>query len=125
MHALHVDGQDVEAVHLAARDALAYARSGNGPVFLVCETERLTGHYIGDPQVYRDKTELRRLRQERDPIANLRARLQLDDERWARLESEAERVVDDALAFALAATDPQPSDALRYVYADENTRSER
>jgi pyruvate dehydrogenase E1 component alpha subunit len=121
MHALHVDGQDVEAVHLAARDALPYARSGNGPVFLVCETERLTGHYIGDPQVYRDKTELRRLRQERDPIANLRARLELDDERWARLESEAQHVVDDALAFALAATDPAPSDALRYVYADEKT----
>jgi pyruvate dehydrogenase E1 component alpha subunit len=35
MHALHVDGQDVEAVHLAARDAVARARSGKGPVFLL------------------------------------------------------------------------------------------
>jgi TPP-dependent pyruvate/acetoin dehydrogenase alpha subunit len=110
-------------VHVAALDALAYARAGNGPVFLLCETERLTGHYIGDPQVYRDKTELRKLRQERDPIANLRARLELDEERWTRLEGEAQRVVDDALAFALAATDPEPSDALRYVYADEPRRS--
>ena len=59
MHALHVDGQDVEAVHLAALEALEHARSGDGPVFLLCETERLTGHYIGDAQVYRDKDELR------------------------------------------------------------------
>ena len=68
MHALHVDGQDVEAVHLAALEALEHARSGHGPVFLLCETERLTGHYIGDPQVYRDKQELERLRQTRDPV---------------------------------------------------------
>ena len=31
MHAQRVDGQDVEAVHLAALDALAFARSGDGP----------------------------------------------------------------------------------------------
>jgi pyruvate dehydrogenase E1 component alpha subunit len=120
MHALHVDGQDVEAVHLAALDALAYARSGKGPVLLVCETERLTGHYIGDAQNYRDKAELRRLRETRDPITNLRARLDLDDEQWTRLENEAQRVADDALAFALAATDPEPSDALKHVYAEDS-----
>jgi acetoin:2,6-dichlorophenolindophenol oxidoreductase subunit alpha len=119
MHALHVDGQDVEAVHLAARDALTYARSGNGPVFLLCETERLTGHYMGDAQIYRDKSELRKLKETRDPITLLRARLDLDDEEWARLETEAQRVVDEALAFALAATDPEPSDALKYVYAED------
>jgi pyruvate dehydrogenase E1 component alpha subunit len=120
MHALHVDGQDVEAVHLAALDALAYARSGKGPVLLVCETERLTGHYIGDAQNYRDKAELRRLRETRDPITNLRARLDLDDGQWTRLENEAQRVADDALAFALAATDPEPSDALKHVYAEDS-----
>ena len=82
MHALHVDGQDVEDVHLAAIDALEFARSGQGPVFLLCETERLDGHYIGDAQVYRDKDELRRLRATRDPMQNLRERLELSDEEW-------------------------------------------
>ena len=48
-----VDGQDVEAVYRAAKRALDHARSGKGPVFLVCETYRLVGHYVGDPQVYR------------------------------------------------------------------------
>ena len=60
MRALKVDGQDVAAVYNAALEALAHARAGRGPVFLLCETERLTGHYIGDAQVYRDKEELRR-----------------------------------------------------------------
>jgi len=119
MHALHVDGQDVEAVHLAALEALACARAGEGPVFLLCETERLTGHYIGDAQVYRDKDELRRLRETRDPIQNLRERLALSDEEWAQLDTEAQRVVDASVAFAKAGTDPDPADALNYVYAEE------
>jgi pyruvate dehydrogenase E1 component alpha subunit len=119
MHALHVDGQDVEAVHLAAVEALAHARSGVGPVLLVCETERLTGHYIGDAQVYRDKNELKRLRETRDPIQLLRERLTASEEEWAQFDAEAHRVADAAVEFAKAGTDPDPADALKYVYAEE------
>jgi TPP-dependent pyruvate/acetoin dehydrogenase alpha subunit len=117
MRSARVDGQDVEAVHLAAADALAHARGGNGPVLLVCETERLTGHYIGDAQVYRDKGELRALEETRDPVENLRRRLGLADAEWARLDGEAHATVDEALAFARAGTDPAPGAALDYVYA--------
>jgi acetoin:2,6-dichlorophenolindophenol oxidoreductase subunit alpha len=119
MRALHVDGQDAEAVHQAALDALQHARAGGGPVLLVCETERLTGHYIGDPQVYRDKDELRKLQETRDPIENLRAQLAVTEEEWAGLDAEAQDVVDAALEFARAGTDPEPSDALKYVYAEK------
>jgi pyruvate dehydrogenase E1 component alpha subunit len=121
MRALHVDGQDVEAVHLAALDALEHARTGRSPVLLVCETERLTGHYIGDPQVYRDKDELRTLRETRDPIENLRARLAVEEEEWAGLDGDAQRVVDAAVDFARAGTDPDPRDALAYVYAEKRS----
>ena len=117
MTALKVDGQDVEAVHLAAREALEHARAGHGPVFLLCETERLTGHYIGDAQLYRDKDKLSELRETRDPIENLRRRLELSNEEWERLDNDAQRVVDASLEFARAGTDPNPSDALEYVYA--------
>jgi acetoin:2,6-dichlorophenolindophenol oxidoreductase subunit alpha len=117
MRAAKVDGQDVEAVHLAARAALEHARAGHGPVFLVCETERLTGHYIGDAQLYRDKKALGELRETRDPIENLRRRLELGDDEWKQLDGDAHSVVDAALEFALAGTDPEPSDALEYVYA--------
>jgi pyruvate dehydrogenase E1 component alpha subunit len=117
MRSMKVDGQDVEAVHVAAIEALAHARSGHGPVFLLCETERLTGHYIGDAQLYRDKNQLRALQETRDPIGNLRERLELGDDDWGRLEDEAQRVVDESLVFALAGTDPSPNDALKHVYA--------
>ena len=119
MHALHVDGQEVEVVHLAALEALEHARTGRGPVFLLCETERLTGHYIGDAQVYRDKEDLKRLRQTRDPIRNLRARLKLSDEDWDRLDTEAQQAADTAVEFAKSGTDPAPADALNHVYVEE------
>jgi len=115
MHSLRVDGQDVEAVHLAAIEAIQFARSGQGPVFLLCETERLEGHYIGDAQVYRDKDELRRLRATRDPIRNLRERLKLSEIEWTKLDAEAQRVADASVEFAQAGTDPDPSDALKNV----------
>ena len=118
MHAVHVDGQDVEAVHLAARDALDHARSGKGPVFLLCETERLTGHYVGDAQVYRDKEELRRLRETRDPVRNLRERLELSEQEWESMDEGAHRIVDEAVALAKAGTDPEPEDALLNIYAE-------
>ena len=48
MEAMRVDGQDVEEVYRTAQAALDHAREGRGPVFLLLETYRLTGHYIGD-----------------------------------------------------------------------------
>jgi TPP-dependent pyruvate/acetoin dehydrogenase alpha subunit len=117
MKTLKADGQDVEAVYRAARRALEHARSGQGPVFLHLDTVRFMGHYVGDPQVYRDRNEARRLRETRDPIALLRARLDLSDEKLAELDAEVRGIVDGAVEFAKHGTDPAPEDALQNVYA--------
>src|SRR6266566_10138817 len=80
MKAVKVDGQDVEAVYKATRLALEHARSGKGPVFMHVDTVRFGGHYIGDPQVYRDKDEAKELRATRDPVELLRSKLEISDE---------------------------------------------
>jgi acetoin:2,6-dichlorophenolindophenol oxidoreductase subunit alpha len=117
MHSLDVDGQDVEAVRSATREARAYAVSGKGPVFLNVRTHRLVGHYIGDPQVYREKDELAEERETKDPIELLRARLELSDEELESIDTEVTGIVEAAVEFAKAGTDPKPEDALKYVYA--------
>jgi acetoin:2,6-dichlorophenolindophenol oxidoreductase subunit alpha len=117
MTAMTVDGQDVEAVYRTAQEALAHARGGSGPVFLLAETYRLTGHYVGDPQVYRPKEEVRELRQTQDPVEKLRARLELSDDEWEQLDREATEIVEASVEFAKNGTDPQPEDALKNVYA--------
>ena len=117
MTAMTVDGQDVEAVYDVAKKALKHARDGKGPVFLVADCVRLSGHYVGDPQVYRPKEEIRELRQSRDPIENLRARLELPDGEFEEMDAEATRIAEDSIEFAKNGTDPRPEDALKNVYA--------
>jgi pyruvate dehydrogenase E1 component alpha subunit len=117
MKLIEADGQDVEAVHLAALAAREHALSGKGPVFLHLRTFRLTGHYVGDPQVYRDKEELKKERETKDPIELLRTRLELSDEEFEALDGEVTAEVEASVEFAKAGTDPKPEDALKYVYA--------
>ena len=117
MRSIDVDGQDVEAVYAATREAREHAASGQGPVFLNVRTYRLVGHYIGDPQVYREKSEIEELRETKDPIELLRARLEISDEDFEALDNEIEALVEESVTFAKAGTDPRPEDALKYVYA--------
>jgi pyruvate dehydrogenase E1 component alpha subunit len=117
MRSVDVDGQNVEDVYEATQKARQHAVSGQGPVFLNIRTYRLVGHYIGDPQVYREKSELEELRETKDPIELLRARLGIGDEDFDALDTEIEAIVEGAVEFAKAGTDPKPEDALKYVYA--------
>ena len=117
MRSVDVDGQDVEAVYAATREAREHALSGKGPVFLNIRTYRLVGHYIGDPQVYRTKEELEELRTTKDPIELLRARLELSDDDFEAIDTEVTAIVEASVEFAKAGTDPKPEDALKYVYA--------
>ena len=117
MRSITVGGQDVEEVHAGAGEALEHARSGEGPVFLLANTYRLTGHYVGDPQVYRDKEELRETRETQDPIDKLRDKLELSNDEWERLDKKITQRVEESVEFAKSGTDPAPEDAQKNVYA--------
>jgi acetoin:2,6-dichlorophenolindophenol oxidoreductase subunit alpha len=117
MTSLKVDGQDVEAVYKATKKGLEHAREGKGPVFLLCETFRLTGHYVGDPQVYRPKEEVREVRAKHDPLPKLREKLEISDDDWEELDREVTELVEGSVEFAKNGTDPKPEDALKNVYA--------
>jgi pyruvate dehydrogenase E1 component alpha subunit len=118
MTTIEADGQDVEAVYHATREAREHVASGKGPVLLHVRTYRLTGHYVGDPQVYRDKDELRRLWETQDPIEHLRARLELSDEQFGAVDAEVTAEVEASVEFAKNGTDPKPEDSLKWVYAE-------
>jgi len=117
MKLIEGDGQDVEAVYLATLAAREHAVSGKGPVLLHFRTHRLVGHFVGDPQVYRDKDELKRELETKDPIRLLGARLEIGDEEFSALDAEVTAEVDASVEFAKAGTDPAPEDALKHVYA--------
>jgi len=116
-----VDGQDVLAVYEAVAKAAARARAGNGPTFIEGKTYRYRGHYEGDPQLYRLPGEMEQW-QARDPIPTFRRRLLdaglFDEVTLQGIEAEVQRELDEAVAFAMAAPLPLPTEALYGVYAD-------
>jgi acetoin:2,6-dichlorophenolindophenol oxidoreductase subunit alpha len=113
-----VDGQDVVAVFDAASRAVARARAGEGPSFLHCHTYRYHGHHVGDVDrsYYRTKDEEERWQAERDPIALFAARLG-DDGEVERARERVEAEVAEAVAYALEAPFPDPSEVTDDVYA--------
>lgn len=112
-----VDGNDVEATHQAAQEAVAHARSA-GPFVLECLTTRVRGHYEGDAQKYRDAGELQRL-SAKDAIARSAARLEalgVSDVEIAALSVSVDREVASAVAEARKDALPDFTAALADVY---------
>ena len=119
MTAKVVDGNDVEAMYAAVEEAAAFARAGNGPVYLEATTYRLWGHMMGDPEIYRTKEEVAQAR-EVEPIVRLKQRLlQLghSEASLAGLEAEAAATIADAVQFAEASPIPDPAEAFTHVFA--------
>jgi pyruvate dehydrogenase E1 component alpha subunit len=105
-----VDGMDVRAVVEAAGRAVQWCRDGKGPYILEMQTYRYRGHSMSDPAKYRSKDEVQKMREERDPIEQVRKRLL---EQWGMKEEELKaadarvrEVVNEAAEFAT--NDPEP-----------------
>jgi len=117
-----VDGMNVVKVHEAAEEALAFARSGKGPILLEMETYRYRGHGMSDPGTYRTKEEVELWKTTRDPINTIRA--QMIEEGVASeadlkaIEREIKGIVSDAADFAQASPEPDPSELWSDVLAD-------
>ncbi len=72
VESLRVDGNDVLAVHAAARYAADKARRGAGPTFLELLTYRVSAHSSSDdPSRYRDEAVTEVWRGHKDPIRRL------------------------------------------------------
>jgi TPP-dependent pyruvate/acetoin dehydrogenase alpha subunit len=120
--AQEVDGQDVRAVYAVTTRAVARARAGEGPSFLLLNTYRYHGHHVGDVDraYYRSPEEEQHWRDERDPLVLLRAWLEGRDGVEAaieRIEREVRAEVSTAVEAALAAEFPDPDEADKHVYA--------
>jgi TPP-dependent pyruvate/acetoin dehydrogenase alpha subunit len=114
MVAAAIDGNDVDEVEDAVRDALERARSGAGPSFIEAHTERLVGHYDLDPQHYRPRGEIEDA-MGREPVGRLR-RL-IGDAEADRLDAEVEHQLDAAISASREIPFPSPDSAHEHLYA--------
>ena len=104
---VEMDGNNVLTVREVAGEAIARARSGDGPTLIEAKTYRHKGHSRVDPGKYRPKEEVEEWLA-RDPIPRLAERLdEAAVERIReRLESELEQALETARSAPLAAPEP-------------------
>lgn len=124
LEAILIDGNDPDAVHLAARDALDRARAGDGPTLIEAVTYRSGGHSRADLGKYRPPEEVGAWA-ERDPIPHYHARLLslgVDESRLESIQDEIERAIDEATEFAKAGTEPGEGSLMTDVFADGGSR---
>ena len=109
-----VDGMDVRAVKAAGEKAVAWCRAGNGPIILEMATYRYRGHSMSDPAKYRSREEVERIRTERDPIEQVRARLlkskRASEDELKKIDASVRDVVNEASEFATNDPEPDPSE---------------
>ena len=120
MPGVEVDGMNPFEVYDAAVEAVERARRGEGPTLIEANVVRLRGHFEGDPQHYRDKSELEEGRR-RDPLTFARNHLTEEGirtpEQIEQLESDVREEVNQAAEKARTGQKPDRTRIHQDVYA--------
>ncbi len=114
-----VDGMDVRAVKAAGDKAVAHCRAGNGPFILEMQTYRYRGHSMSDPAKYRSREEVDKIRNDQDPIEQVRKRLlglDMTEDDLKAIDAEVRKVVNESADFAQHDPEPDPSELYTDVY---------
>jgi pyruvate dehydrogenase E1 component alpha subunit len=114
-----IDGTDVLAVYETAGEAVNRARRGEGPSLIEVRAFRYYGHFMGEPQTYKTKEEIQGYKA-RDPIQKFKSMLLerslASESELAKIDSWAEKAVEEAVRFAEASPLPAPEECLTDVY---------
>ncbi|MCC6476088.1 pyruvate dehydrogenase (acetyl-transferring) E1 component subunit alpha [bacterium] len=102
MPGIQVDGNDLLAVYRATKEAVDYARAGNGPVLIEAVTYRLGAHTTSDdPTKYRT-TDEEKLWEPRDPLLRTKKYL-FEKQVWS--DEKEEELVQYCTAQVVRATE--------------------
>jgi TPP-dependent pyruvate/acetoin dehydrogenase alpha subunit len=114
-----VDGNDVVAVYTTAKEAVARARAGEGPILIEAKSFRRMGHAQHDPAEYVPK-EMRAYWEARDPIARyerfLTSEKLLDAKGKKETEEKINALLEKEREFAENSPMPPPELAETGVY---------
>jgi len=117
-----VDGMDVRAVKAAGEKAVAHCRSGAGPYILEMMTYRYRGHSMSDPAKYRAKEEVQKMREESDPIEQVKKRLieagTASEDELKKMDAEIRAIVTEAAEFAQSDPEPDPAELWTDIYVN-------
>jgi pyruvate dehydrogenase E1 component alpha subunit len=117
---ISVDGNDVMAVYIVAKEAIDRARNGGGPTLIEAKTMRMRGHAGHDPAKYVPK-ELLDEWEKKDPIKRFEKHLIqeniIDESKMKEIGHRVEAEIEEALKFAEESPFPEGHETLEGVYA--------
>ena len=119
---IQVDGNDIFAVYKAAKEAVDYARKGNGPTLIENVTYRLGDHSTSDDaKKYRSDKEVQEW-MKKGPIIRfekyMRANKLLDDKYKKEVAKKAKEKVEKEIKIYENLKNPDVEDMMKYTYEE-------
>jgi len=122
MPGVTLDGNDIFAVYEAAHEAVARARTGQGPSLLECKTYRFNGHFEGDAQTYKIAAENEKYQKERDPLKlfrdNVLSRHLVSEAEFKAIDDRVAAQINEAVKFAEESPFPDVQETYTDVYVN-------
>ena len=122
-----VDGNDVFAVYEAAKAAVERARAGGGPSLIEAKTYRIMGHFVGDPEQYRTRQEVKERFAADDPLENFRKQVlavnRVSPAEFLEIEEEVVGKLDEAVKFAEESPFPEAEELLQDLYVESGGKT--
>lgn len=128
IEAVAIDGNSLVEVYQTAVEMKHRILQGGGPVFIQADTYRLSGHYIGDTETYRQRTEIKE-QWNNEPIVLF--------ENWAKanrpelvealqaIDQETKEMIVNAAEYAVQCSAPELEIALQDVFTRTGAAWER
>ena len=120
MPGITIDGHDFFAVYAAINTAVQRARNGEGPSLVEVKLDRFFGHFEGDNQSYRGPDEVKNVRATKDCLQRFINKVSKDhniaQHELSSIDAEVAKLIDEAVAAAIAAPSPAAEELLTDVY---------
>jgi len=118
-----INGNDVITVYETAKKMIKRARERGGPSLLEVKTYRIKGHFVGDPELYRDKKEVEEFWLN-EPIKRFEKKLvelkMLNEIKKKKIWENSEKEIKEAVKFAKESPIPSGEDALTDLFVNDS-----
>ena len=118
-----INGNDVITVYETAKKMIKRARERGGPSLLEVKTYRIKGHFVGDPELYRDKKEVKEFWLN-EPIKRFEKKLvelkMLNEIEKKKIWENSEKEIKEAVKFAKESPIPSGEDALTDLFVNDS-----
>jgi len=118
-----IDGNDVISVYETAKEIIKRARESGGPSLLEVKTYRIKGHFVGDPELYRNKKEVEEFWLN-EPIKKFEKRLMeekmLNETEKNKIWEDSKKEIKEAVKFAKESPIPGNEDALTDLFVNDS-----